>query len=86
MRILYLAPRFPFPPNRGDRLTGYHFIRVMSRRHRVTLLSFVDGSEPPDAVAALERWCERVEVVRLPRCGDRGSRRGLACSRRGPRR
>ncbi len=65
MRILYLSSRFPYPPNRGDRLTGYHLIRTMARRHAVTLVSFVDGSEPDEAAAVLSRWCEWVETVHL---------------------
>src|SRR6187549_3777084 len=67
MKVLYLSARFPWPPHRGDRLTGYQLIRALARKHEVTLVSFLDGSEPPDGVAELGALCRRVETVRLSR-------------------
>lgn len=67
MRVLYLSARFPWPPHRGDRLTGYQLIRALARRHEVTLASFVDGSEPRESAAELLAHCRRVETVHLSR-------------------
>lgn len=67
MKILYLSARFPWPPDRGDRLTGYRFIETMARRHAVTLLSFTDGSEPAESTRQLERHCAGVETIQLSR-------------------
>ena len=67
MKIAFLTPRFPFPPDRGDRLTVYHLLRVLSERHAVTLFSFVDGSEPPEAFERVRPLCRAVVTVRLPR-------------------
>ncbi len=67
MNILFLAARFPFPPDRGDRISSHHFIRALSRRHRVTLAAFVDGTEPTGVVEAMQSLCPRIELVRLPR-------------------
>jgi sugar transferase (PEP-CTERM/EpsH1 system associated) len=67
VRILYLTSRFPWPPDRGDRLTVVNMLRALSARHRVTLLSFVDGHEPPDAMAQVSPHCERVVTVPLSR-------------------
>lgn len=82
MKILYLSARFPFPPDRGDRLTGYHLLRTFSRRHRVTLLSFVDGHEPDGSAQALQPFCERIETVPLSRATSwRNAWLGLASTR-----
>ncbi len=67
MKIAILTSRFPYPPDRGDRHTVFHLIRGLSARHRVTLISFTDGHEPPDAASQLSRYCSRIETVPLPR-------------------
>jgi polysaccharide biosynthesis protein PslH len=67
MRILFLTPRFPYPPVKGDTLRAYHQIRLLSREHRITLLSLSEAEVGPEARAHMERICERVEVVPLPR-------------------
>ncbi len=64
MRILFLTARLPYPPNRGDRLRAYHFLRVLSREHRITLLSFIDDSREAEHVAALRPFCEDIQLVR----------------------
>jgi glycosyltransferase involved in cell wall biosynthesis len=46
MNILFLTSRFPFPPIGGDRLRTYWFIRELSKRHNIHLLSFADPDEP----------------------------------------
>lgn len=67
MKVLFLAARFPFPPDRGDRISSHHFIRALSRQHQVTLAAFVDGTEDPGAVEAMQPLCERIEPVLLSR-------------------
>jgi polysaccharide biosynthesis protein PslH len=68
VKILVLTSRFPWPPDRGDRLTACNVLRVLSaRRHDVTLVSFTDGGEPADAIEQVSRHCARVETVPLPR-------------------
>jgi len=67
LKILLLTSRFPWPPDRGDRLTVFNILRVLSARHEVTLVSFTDGREPPGALEQVARHCARVETVRLPR-------------------
>ena len=40
MKIVVVAPRFPFPLDKGDRLTVFHLLKFLSRRHQVSLVSF----------------------------------------------
>src|SRR5258707_15598532 len=65
MKLLFLTSRFPYPPDRGDRLTVLNLLRALSARHQVTLISFTDGREPAEAHAQVAAYCERIETVRL---------------------
>ncbi len=65
MKIAFLTSRFPYPPDRGDRLTVFNLLRALSRRHQVTLIAFTDGHEPPGASSEVGPHCQRIETVRL---------------------
>jgi len=66
VRILYLTSRFPYPPFRGDMLHIYNILKPISRRHEVTLVSFVQRGTRTDWVDALRPLCHRIELVYLP--------------------
>lgn len=53
MRILFLSPRYPYPPRRGDQVRAHHLATGLAQHAEVTLLSFGDGPEPPDTKLAL---------------------------------
>ena len=67
MKVLLLTSRFPWPPDRGDRLTVFNVLRVLSETHEVTLVSFTDGREPSGALEQVSRYCARVETIHLTR-------------------
>jgi sugar transferase (PEP-CTERM/EpsH1 system associated) len=50
VKILFLAQRVPYPPNRGDRITTWRLIERMRRSHEVACLAF--AHEPEDFAAA----------------------------------
>jgi polysaccharide biosynthesis protein PslH len=45
----------------------FNVLRRLSVQHEITLVSFTDGREPPEALAQVSRYCARIETVRLPR-------------------
>ena len=57
MKILFLAPRFPYPPIQGDRLRAFYLLRLLSTRHTITLAS--PGELDAVAQAQLPVVCER---------------------------
>ncbi len=61
MKILFITPTFPYPPDRGDRVRCLHLIRGISRQNKVVLLSFVRPEEL-SSVARLD-CCSRLETV-----------------------
>ncbi|MBA3837565.1 MAG: glycosyl transferase family 1, partial [Zymomonas sp.] len=40
--ILFLAHRIPFPPDRGDKIRGFHILRHLAKLGRVHLAAFAD--------------------------------------------
>lgn len=67
MRILFLAQRVPFPPNRGDKITTYHEIRHLSREHEVSVACLADGVEDLRRGEGLQPLVRALEAVPLDR-------------------
>ena len=65
MRILYLAQRVPYPPDRGDKITTYHEVRHLARHHDVAVACLADGEADLAHVASLTGWTTSVDAVLL---------------------
>jgi polysaccharide biosynthesis protein PslH len=44
--ILFLAHRVPYPPDRGDKIRGFHILKYLAGKKRVHLIAFAD--DPAD--------------------------------------
>jgi len=67
VKILYLAHRVPFPPNKGEKIRSYHHLRHLARTHEVHLVSFVDAPEDAQWASTLRDFCCGVAFVHLDR-------------------
>lgn len=65
MKLLIIAPRFPYPLDKGDRLTVYNLARYFSGRHEVILLAFMGPQQRREYIEELTPFCHRIEVVPL---------------------
>jgi sugar transferase (PEP-CTERM/EpsH1 system associated) len=65
MRILFVAQRVPYPPNRGDKIPNYHYIRHLSARHDVSVACLADGVDDLGNVQGLQPLCTDVAAVPL---------------------
>ena len=74
MKILYLAHRLPYPPNKGDKIRSFHEVEYLSRRHRVWCACFVDDRADLGHVGGLEKCCEAVAAIPLNALMPRWSR------------
>jgi sugar transferase (PEP-CTERM/EpsH1 system associated) len=63
MKILYLAARFPQPPFKGDQMRAFHQLRLLSPRHRITLLSLAEEEVAPSALERVRNYCTDVILV-----------------------
>ena len=57
MRILFLAHRLPFPPNKGDKIRSFWELKVMSARHEVDLFCFYDDAEDAKYLPDMRQLC-----------------------------
>lgn len=62
MRILMLTPRFPYPPDRGDRLRSWQVLESLSARHDVWLACVERQAPPPAALQHVRQRCRDVAV------------------------
>lgn len=58
MRVLFLAPRYPYPPLRGDQRRAFDLLRALATRADVRALTFAFADDPPLPF-------EGVDVVRI---------------------
>lgn len=65
MRILFLTPRVPYPPNKGEKTRWYQHVRHLSESHEVHLVSFVDRPEDAQWAGTLSEFCRTVNFVPL---------------------
>lgn len=85
MKVLAVSTLFPYPPNDGDRLPVYHFLRCLAPQVQYTLLVL----QPPEAEQA--RWNQGrrrfeswgIEVIGVTGQSPGGPRQMLRCLRHG---
>ncbi|MDR1936639.1 MAG: TIGR03087 family PEP-CTERM/XrtA system glycosyltransferase [Candidatus Accumulibacter sp.] len=78
MKLLYLAHRLPYPPDKGDKLRSFHLLRHLAARHRIFLGSFIDDPLDEAHVETLRGFCEETHIARLsPKLARLGSLRGV---------
>src|SRR5690242_5853614 len=65
MRVLFVLPRFPAPPRRGDQVRAYHHLRHLAARHAITVATLDPRPPPADAVAEVKAMGARVVSVPL---------------------
>lgn len=77
-KLLYLVHRIPYPPNKGDKIRSFHFLRALAERYQVFLATFVDDPDDRQYIDALKPFCRESLCVDLnPRTGKLKSLQGL---------
>ena len=66
-QLLFLAHRVPFPPNKGDKIRTFHFLRHLSKGFRVDLGAFWDHPEDEHAGEHLRGMCRHLHLEPLRR-------------------
>lgn len=71
MRVLFLTPQLPYPPNKGTAIRNFNIIKNLAARHELWLISFLDeqsaNGEVEESLKVLQSLCYRVETVPTPR-------------------
>lgn len=63
--LLYLVHRFPFPPDKGDRILTFHLLKFLARYTKVHLACLADEPVKEDELAAVRQYCEQLTVAPL---------------------
>lgn len=81
-KILFLAHRIPYPPDKGDKIRSWHILAHLAKRHRVYLGCYVDDPEDRKHLPFLSDVCEEVKAIDLsPGRAKIRSLRALAAGR-----
>ena len=67
MRILFLTPQLPYPPQKGTALRNWGLIQGLAEHHQLSLLSFHEPGSSIDAPSPLASVCKRMVTVPQPR-------------------
>lgn len=62
MKILFVSAVFPYPLYSGGQIRIYNLIKELSKRHAISLFSFIRNEEERKYIDALS-FCKRVEMV-----------------------
>lgn len=63
MKILFLTPLLPYPPQGGDRIRTFNLLKDLGIKHEIWLLSFVESPDELRHVHALEKSCREIHTV-----------------------
>ena len=67
MKILFVSPRIPYPPIKGDKLRIYHFIKGLSKNYDIDLCTFYENDEELAGLEEMKRYCKEIRTVLLPK-------------------
>jgi len=73
-RLLFIAHRLPYPPDKGERVRAFHEILALSRHFRITLAALAHSDPDASAAPELQECCEKVITGRAG--GNLGLLRG----------
>jgi sugar transferase (PEP-CTERM/EpsH1 system associated) len=63
MKVLYVAPCVPYPPNKGEKIRAFHLIRHLAREHAIHVACLADNEDDLAGVAGLAEYCASVDAV-----------------------
>jgi sugar transferase (PEP-CTERM/EpsH1 system associated) len=63
-RVLVIAHRTPFPPDKGDRIRTFNVIRYLAARASVDVVALADEEPAAETLAGLRAMADTVELVR----------------------
>jgi len=66
-KILFLAHRVPYPPDKGDRIRSYHLLRHLAGRARIHLGYLAENDVPGATSRVLDSLCEHVFAGHISR-------------------
>jgi hypothetical protein len=66
LRVLLLVHRFPFPPDKGDKIRAWHVLEALAREHEVEMVTHVDDPADLRHLDAVRGRVARMHASFLP--------------------
>jgi sugar transferase (PEP-CTERM/EpsH1 system associated) len=63
--LLYLAHRIPYPPNKGDKIRSYHFLKYLTSEYNIHLGTFIDDPKDWQYTDKLNELCAGTHYLEL---------------------
>ncbi len=70
MKILMLTPYLPFPLHSGGQIRSYNLLKNLSKKHEVTLFSFIRSADEKKYIPELQKYCHTVKVFKRRQAWD----------------
>lgn len=65
MNILFVTPRLPYPPLKGDQCIPYYRLKLLSRKHNIVLLTFYQDNNELEYLTELTPFCKEITTIKL---------------------
>jgi len=67
MNILFVTPRLPYPPLKGDQCIPYYRLKLLSRKHNIVLLTFYQHNKELEYLKELKPFCKEITTTKINR-------------------
>ena len=64
MKVLFITPLFPYPLESGGQIRFFNLIKRLSKKHKITLFSFIRKEREKEFIAQLAPYCEKIRVFK----------------------
>jgi sugar transferase (PEP-CTERM/EpsH1 system associated) len=64
MRLLFIAHRIPYPPNKGDKIRSYNELLFLSRHFEIDLVCFMDDPMDERYLPKLAALCKSISIFK----------------------
>lgn len=64
-KLLFLCHRLPFPPNKGDKIRSFHWLKGLSEYFEIYLATFVDDADDMQYIDEVKVYCRGLHVATL---------------------
>jgi glycosyltransferase involved in cell wall biosynthesis len=70
MKILMLTPYLPYPLYSGGQIRSYNLLKNLSKKHEITLFSFIRSSKEAQYLKDLKPFCKKVVIFKRRQAWD----------------
>lgn len=67
MKILMLVPFLPIDQMSGGQTRWFHIIKLLSKKHKITLMSLIKDNSEKKYIPEIKKYCEKVMVFKRPK-------------------